>query len=86
MQIMKGGCSGIISWAIRGKDGKRISDDGPIDYPEGKILLFPIDRISSAVLREVFHEGRLINRGARNQEQEGNRDTRVRHVRAVCMT
>lgn len=41
MQIMKGGCSGIISWAIRGKDGKRISDDGPIDYPEAKMMLFP---------------------------------------------
>ena len=36
-----------------------------------------VDRISSAVLRGVSHEGRLIDRGARDQEQEGNRDTRV---------
>ena len=36
-----------------------------------------VDRISSAVLRGVSHEGRLIGRGARDQEQEGNRDTRV---------
>ena len=45
-----------------------------------------IDRISSAVLRGVSHEGRLIGRGARDQEQEGNRDTRVRQVQAVSMT
>ena len=31
-----------------------------------------VDRISSAVLRGVSHEGRFIGRGARNQEQEGN--------------
>ena len=37
-----------------------------------------IDRIFSAVFREVSHKGRLINRGARNQEQDDNRDTRVR--------
>ena len=37
-----------------------------------------VDRISLAVLRGVSHEGRLIGRGVRNQEQEGNRDTRVR--------
>ena len=36
-----------------------------------------VDRISSVVLREISHEGRLIGRGACNQEQ-GNRDTRVR--------
>ena len=40
-----------------------------------------VDRISSAVLRGVSHEGRLIDRDACNQEQEGNRDTRVRQVR-----
>ena len=45
-----------------------------------------VDRLSSAVLRGVFHEGRLIGRGARDQEQEGNRNTRVRHVEAVSMT
>ena len=45
-----------------------------------------IDRISSAVLRGVSHEGKLIGRGARNQEQEGNRDTRVRQVQAVSTT
>ena len=39
-----------------------------------------IDRISSAVLRGVSHEGRLIGRGARDQEQEGNRNTRVIQV------
>ena len=55
------------------------------------LLLFllcssPIDRLSSAVLRGVSHEGRLIGRGARDQEQEGNRDTRVRQVQAVSMT
>ena len=42
-----------------------------------------VDRISSVVLRGVSHEGRLIGRGARNQEQEGNRDTRVRQVWAI---
>ena len=35
-----------------------------------------IDRISSAVLRGVSHEGRLIGRGVRDQELDGNRDTR----------
>ena len=39
-----------------------------------------VNRISSAVLRGVSHEGRLIGREARDQEQEGNRDTRVRQV------
>ena len=34
-----------------------------------------VDRISSAVLRGVSHEGRLIGREVCNQEQEGNRDT-----------
>ena len=34
-----------------------------------------IDRISSAVLQGVSHEGRLINREVCNQEQEGNIDT-----------
>ena len=34
-----------------------------------------VDRISLAVLRGVSHKGRLIGKGARNQEQEGNRDT-----------
>ena len=37
----------------------------------------PVDRISSAVHRGVSRDGRLIGRGACNQEQEGNRDTRV---------
>ena len=45
-----------------------------------------IDRISSVVLRGVSHEGRLISRGARDQEQEGNRDTQVIQVQAVSMT
>ena len=45
-----------------------------------------VNRISSAVLRAVSHEGRLIGREACNQEQEGNRDTRVRQVQAVSMT
>ena len=44
-----------------------------------------VDRISSAVLRGVSHEGRLIDRDACNREQEGNRDTRVRQVRAVSV-
>ena len=44
-----------------------------------------IDRISSVVLRGVSHEGRLIGREACNQEQEGNRDTRVRQVQAISM-
>ena len=44
------------------------------------------DRISSAVLRGVSHKGRLIGRSARNQEQEGNRDTRVRQVQAISTT
>ena len=45
-----------------------------------------VDRISSIVLRGVSHEGRLISREAWDQEQEGNRDTRVRQVQAVSMT
>ena len=45
-----------------------------------------VDRISSAVLRGVSHEGRLIGRDTCNREQEGNRDTRVRQVQAVSMT
>ena len=42
-----------------------------------------VDIISSAVLQGASHEDRLIDRGACNQEQEGNRDTRVRQVRVV---
>jgi len=42
--------------------------------------------IWSAVLRGVSHEGRLIGRGARNQEQVGNRDMRVRQVWAISAT
>ena len=34
-----------------------------------------VDIISSAVLRGVSHEGRLIGREAWDKEQEGNRDT-----------
>ena len=45
-----------------------------------------VDRISSVVLRGVSHEGRLIGRGARNQEQEDNREIRVRQVQAVYTT
>ena len=45
-----------------------------------------VDRISSAVLRGVSHEGRLIGRDTCNREQEGSRDTRVRQVQAVSMT
>ena len=45
-----------------------------------------VDRISSVVLRGVSHEGRLIGRDACNQEQEGNRDTRVRQVWAIGVT
>ena len=39
-----------------------------------------IDRISSAVLQGVSHEGRLIDRDVSNREQEGNKDTQVRQV------
>ena len=45
-----------------------------------------VDRISSTVIRGVSQEGRLIGRDACNREQEGNRDTRVRQVRAVSAT
>ena len=45
-----------------------------------------VDIISSAVLRGVSHEGRLIGREMCNQEQEGNRNTQVRQVQAVSMT
>ena len=45
-----------------------------------------VDRISPIVLQGVSHEGRMISREACNQEQEGNRDTQVRHVQAVGMT
>jgi len=54
---------------------------GVVDVAAGP----PVDRISS-VLRGVSHEGRLIGRDACNQEQEGNRDTRVRQVWAVSTT
>ena len=39
-----------------------------------------VDRISLVVLRGVSNEGRLIGREACNQEQEGDRHTRVRQV------
>ena len=71
---------------------------GRDEEPAEKVILFDketarkplpsaptVDRISSAVLRGVSHEGRLIGRGARDQEQEGNRDTRVRQVQAISM-
>ena len=45
-----------------------------------------VDGISSAVHRGVSRDGRLIGRGACNQEQEGNRDTRVIQVQAVSTT
>ena len=60
--------------------------DGSSSSSSQQQLTLYVDRISSAVLRGVSHEGRLIGRGAHNQEQEGNRDTRVRQVRAVSMT
>ena len=44
-----------------------------------------VDRISSAVHRGVPRDGRLIGRGACNQEQEGNKDTRVIQVQAISM-
>ena len=37
-----------------------------------------VNKRCSAVLQGVSHEGRLISRGVCNQEQEGNRDIRVR--------
>ena len=54
-------------------------------------MIFPVgstfvDGISLVVLRGVSHEGRLIGSGVRNQEQEGNRDTRVRQVQVVSTT
>ena len=48
--------------------------------------LDPIDKISSIALRGVSLEGRLIGRDVYNQEQEGNRNTRVRQVRAISTT
>ena len=66
-------------------------DEEPVD----KAILFDkettrtpltVDRISSVVLRGVSHEGRLIGRGARDQEQESNKNTRVRQVQAISMT
>ena len=53
-------------------------------YASSYIMI--VDRILSAVLRGVSHEGRLIDRDACNREQEGNIDTRVRQVQAVSMT
>ena len=35
-----------------------------------------VDRLSLVVLQGVSHEGRLVGRGARDQELDGNRDTR----------
>ena len=45
-----------------------------------------VNRISSAVLGWVYHKGRLINSGACNQEQKGNKDTRVRQLWAIGTT
>ena len=72
---------------------------GRDDEPAEKAILFnkettrtplpsapTVDRISSAVLRGVSHEGRLIGRETCDQEQEGSRDIRVRQVQAVSMT
>ena len=51
----------------------------------GLVVKPRVNRISSAVLRGVSHEGRLIDRDACNREQEGNRDTRVIQVRAISV-
>ena len=69
------------------------------EEPAEKVILFDketarkplpgapiVDRTSSIVLRGVSHEGRLIGREACYQEQEGNKDTRVRQVQAISMT
>ena len=48
---------------------------GSLDMEVYIYMCVYVDRISSAVLRGVSHKGRLIGRGACNQEQEGNRDT-----------
>ena len=66
--------------------GYLTSPDNTTVHIELPIVTMLVDRISSVVLRGVSHEGRLIGRGARNQEQEGNKDTRVRQVWAVSMT
>ena len=84
------------SAAIAKAYGPYSVDDGDEDDEEEEIVvaewnsgkktvMVPVDRISSAVLWGVSHEGRLIDREACDQEQEGNRDTRVRQVQAVSM-
>ena len=62
-------------------DDSRLDDTDTSSPSKGNV-----DRISSAVLRGVSHEGRLLGREACDQEQEGNRDTQVRQVQAVYMT
>ena len=69
--------------------GRGVRDDPTPGNSNGRIpstANVSVDRISSAVPRGVSHEGRLIDKEACNQEQEDNRDTRVRQVQAVSMT
>ena len=37
-------------------------------------------------IEEATHDGRLIGRGARDQELDGNRDTRFIQVQAINVT
>ena len=76
-------------WASCGEDEEPAKCIIMFDMETARTLLSgapTVDRISLAVLRRVFHEGRLIGRDECNREQEGNRDTRVRQVRAVSAT
>ena len=80
----------VVSWTLK-KEEKcvLISFFNELKVPIGSYAnpkRLVIDRISSVVHRGVSRDGRLIGRGACDQEQEGNRDTRVIQVQAVSTT
>ena len=70
----------MIGGPIRGKALRGVNEGGV----GGRWMC--VDRISSVVHQGVSRDGRLIGRGACNQEQEGNKDTRVRQVQTVSTT
>ena len=65
-------------WPGYGRDEEPAEKAILLDKETARTCAPTVDRISSVVLRGVSHKGRLIGRDACNQEQEGNRDTRVR--------
>ena len=75
---------------LKFKDGESVDDfslrlQSLISKLRSHGVTIDVERISSVILRGVSYEGRLIGRDACNREQEGNRDTRIRQVRAISM-